>query len=111
MLYLLLPLMIGLFWWETRAPLSRAAHTVLEAGIVVFTFGLVWLWLEASQRALIQEERQKRRRELRRALEPLHPPESAPELPAARRDGALPAAQRLALPNRLTSWMAHFFHL
>jgi hypothetical protein len=109
-LYLVLPLTIALFWWETQAPLSERAHQAVEVIIILFAFSLVWLWLETNRRALIEEEREKRRQELRRTLEPLRQSYPVDPLPVRPRNGAL-HARPTAIPDRIVSWMAHFFHL
>ena len=57
-LYLILPLTICLFWWETRAPLSLRGHEAAEVSIVLFSFALVWLWLSLNPQALITEGRE-----------------------------------------------------
>ena len=54
MLYALVPLMGGLLLLEHRAPLSPRGHQYVQVGIVLFIYGLVWLWVSA--RAMAQDE-------------------------------------------------------
>ena len=49
----LLPLLAGLFVVEQRASLPPGGHTALQAGIVLFIYGVVWLWLRASSLRLL----------------------------------------------------------
>ncbi len=48
LLFLLLPVLVGLFVIDTKAPISDAGHRVLEVGIVLLVFGLIELWLRAN---------------------------------------------------------------
>ena len=48
LLYALVPLLAGLCVVEHRAPLSPGWHTGVHVGIVLFIYGLVWLWLRAN---------------------------------------------------------------
>jgi hypothetical protein len=109
-LYLVLPLMIGLFLWETRAPLSLGEHRAAEIGIILFIFSLVWLWLKVNSGALIAEEQEERRQGLRRALEPARPSPARDVLAASKHNGR-PHAQKTVIPYRIASWVTHFFHL
>jgi hypothetical protein len=52
-LYALVPLMGGLLVLEHRAALPPGWHTVVQIGIVLFIYSLVWLWLHASTLALL----------------------------------------------------------
>jgi hypothetical protein len=56
-LYFLLAILFGLFLVETRLTLSQAGHRVNEIGIVLLIYGCIWLWLDANDAALVQEER------------------------------------------------------
>ena len=49
----LLPLLAGLFVVEQRASLPPGGHTTVQAGIVLFIYGLVWLWLRANSLRLL----------------------------------------------------------
>ena len=49
----LLPLLAGLFVVEQRAPLPPGGHTAVQVGIVLFIYGLVWLWLRANTLRLL----------------------------------------------------------
>jgi hypothetical protein len=53
LLYTLGPIMGGLLLVETRAPLSPGGHTAVQVGIVLFTYGSVWLWLRVNALRLI----------------------------------------------------------
>ena len=53
MLYVLVPLMGGLLALEHGAPLSPRGHQYAQVGIVLFIYGLVWLWV--STRALAHD--------------------------------------------------------
>jgi hypothetical protein len=55
-LYALVPLLSGLFVVEHRAPLSPGGHTGVQVGIVLFIYGLVWLWLRANTLLLLWSE-------------------------------------------------------
>ena len=48
MLYALVTAMGGLLVLEFRAPLSPGGHKGVQVGIVLFIYGLVWLWLRAN---------------------------------------------------------------
>lgn len=52
-LYAMVPLLAGLFVVEHRASLSPAGHRFAQVGAVVFTYGLVWLWLRANALRLL----------------------------------------------------------
>jgi hypothetical protein len=53
MLYVLVPLMGGLLVVEHRAALSPGWHTAVQISIVLFIYGLAWLWLRANALALL----------------------------------------------------------
>ena len=57
MLYALVPLMGGLLVLEHGASLSPRGHQYAQVGIVLFIYGLVWLW--ASARALAHDNQDK----------------------------------------------------
>ena len=48
LLYLLLPVLVGLLVIEIRIPISEMGHRVVEVGIVLLVFGLIELWLRAN---------------------------------------------------------------
>jgi hypothetical protein len=56
LLYLSLPIMIGLFLLEMRLSLSDTGHRFVELIIVLIVFGSMSLWLKANRGALIQED-------------------------------------------------------
>jgi hypothetical protein len=49
----LVPLMGGLLAVEHRASLPPGWHTFVQITIVLFIYGLVWLWLRANSFALL----------------------------------------------------------
>jgi hypothetical protein len=51
-LYLTFPLLIALFALDQRLKLSPRGHTVLQIGILLFVYGLIYLWLKANASAL-----------------------------------------------------------
>jgi len=51
-LYALVLLMGGLLMLESYASLSPGWHECVQSGIVLFVFGLVWVWLRANAVAL-----------------------------------------------------------
>lgn len=53
-LYALVPLMGGLLMLESYAPLSPGWHECVQIGIVLFVFGLVWVWVRANAVALLE---------------------------------------------------------
>jgi hypothetical protein len=56
-LWLLFPALGILAFLEATAPLSTAAHKIIEVGIVVLVYGLVSLWLRANKARLLRESR------------------------------------------------------
>ena len=52
-LLVLLPLLAGLFVVEQRAPVPPGGHTAMQVGIVLFIYGLVWLWLRGNTLQLL----------------------------------------------------------
>jgi hypothetical protein len=55
MLYALVPVMGGLLVLEFRAPLSPGWHKGLQVGIILFVYGLVWVWLRANDLAMLHD--------------------------------------------------------
>ena len=55
MLYALVPVMGGLLVLEFRAPLSPGWHKGVQVGIILFVYGLVWVWLRANDIAMLHE--------------------------------------------------------
>jgi hypothetical protein len=68
LLFALLPLLAGLFVVEHSAPLSPGWHKGAQVGIVLFIYGLVWLWLRANTLQLLWSDQGTSYRE--RAVEP-----------------------------------------
>jgi hypothetical protein len=54
-LWLLLLVLGGLSVLDARAPLTAGWHKVVEAGIVLLVYGLIWIWLRASEAAWLCE--------------------------------------------------------
>jgi hypothetical protein len=52
-LYAVVPVMGGLLVAEFRAPLSPGWHKAVQAGIILFVYGFVWVWLRANDRAML----------------------------------------------------------
>ena len=48
LLYLLLPVLVGLLVIEIKIPISEVGHRIVEVGIVVLIFGLIELWLRGN---------------------------------------------------------------
>jgi hypothetical protein len=59
LLYLSLPMLIGLFLIEMRLSLSDAGHRLAEIIIVLVIFGFIWVWLNANTGAIVQEDLEK----------------------------------------------------
>ncbi len=74
LLYLSLPLMIGLILLEIRLPLSDIGHRFAECIIVLIVFGSMWLWLKANAGALIQEDLERYHAALEADSSPISPP-------------------------------------
>jgi hypothetical protein len=51
-LYLIFPLLIALFALDHRLRLPTRGHIVLQVGILLFVYGLIYLWLKANAKAL-----------------------------------------------------------
>ena len=56
LLYLSLPVMIGLFLLQMRLSLSDTGHQLAQIMIVLIVYGSIWLWLKANQGAIIWED-------------------------------------------------------
>jgi len=62
LLYLSVAFVLGLFWLEVKAPFSKLGHTWTEIGLVFILYGVVTVWLRASEAVLLHEEREKFRK-------------------------------------------------
>jgi hypothetical protein len=103
--------MAGLFWPETRAPLTETEHILAEIGIVVLIFGSVQLWLRANRSALMQIDQPEagwsvKLHEVPEAqLRALHEAEDRvgsrpePQIPASEIPGVLETAIQTAAPD------------
>jgi hypothetical protein len=54
-LWLLLLMLGGLSVLDARAPLTAGWHKVVEAGIVLLVYGLIWTWLRANEAAWLRD--------------------------------------------------------
>lgn len=61
LLYLTVPLMLGLLVFESQMPYALVVHRIAEFLIVLFGFGLMFLWVRANEGGLIDEEVEKER--------------------------------------------------
>lgn len=57
-LYLTLPLLIVLFLLDQRLRISTREHEVVQIGIVLIVYGLIYWWLKANSGALSHKDRQ-----------------------------------------------------
>ena len=55
MVYGLLPLMGGLFVVESRVSLPPGWHKGVQIAIILFVYGLVWIWLWVNDRTLLRD--------------------------------------------------------
>lgn len=58
-LYLTFPLLIGLFLMDHKLRISAREHEVVQIGIILLIFGLVYLWIRANSTALSHLDRKK----------------------------------------------------
>lgn len=52
-LYVMLPLLVGLFWPEMQARLTETEHIIAQLGILCLIFGCVHVWMRANHSALL----------------------------------------------------------
>ena len=57
-LYTLVPIMGGLLLLESRAALPPGGHKAVQIGIILFVYGLVWIWIWANDVVLRHDDRQ-----------------------------------------------------
>jgi hypothetical protein len=55
MLYAVVPVMGGLVFVEARASFSPGWHKAVQVGIILFVYGLVWVWLRANDGAMLHD--------------------------------------------------------
>lgn len=55
MLYAVVPVMGGLVLVEVRASFSPGWHKAVQIGIILFVYGLVWVWLRANDSAMLHD--------------------------------------------------------
>jgi hypothetical protein len=51
-LYVMLPLLVGLFWVEIQIPLTPTENVIAQLGILFLIFAFTQLWLRANRSAL-----------------------------------------------------------
>jgi hypothetical protein len=59
LLYLSLPMLMGLLLFERRLTMSDTGHRLAEIIIVLVIFGFIRVWLNANTGAIIQEDLEK----------------------------------------------------
>ena len=59
LLYLTGPLLIILFAVDSRLKLSARGHQVAQIGIVLFIYGLIYIWLKANRSAFLRMDRRR----------------------------------------------------
>lgn len=59
--YLTLPLLVVLFIVDNRLKISPRGHQIVQIGIILLIYGLMYLWVKANARALHQMDRQQYR--------------------------------------------------
>ena len=52
-LYVMLPILLGLFLVEMRLPLTAFENVAVQLGILLLIYGFIHLWLRANRRALL----------------------------------------------------------
>jgi hypothetical protein len=92
---------MGGLWLVVRAPLSEAAHTWLEVGLVLLLWKLLLGWLKENEIAMMMEDRQKNPRPARPDEQNSSDPRPQSGLPQPARTSPQ-EARRPALP-RLTT--------
>lgn len=58
-IYLTFPLLIALFVLDHRLETSTRGHEVVQIGIILLVYGLIYGWLKANSRAISRRDRQK----------------------------------------------------
>lgn len=61
-LYVIVPLVAGLFGLEMKAPLPEAGHRIAQVCVILLTYGLVALWLRANRLAILNEGYRKQKK-------------------------------------------------
>jgi hypothetical protein len=56
-LYSLAGVLVAALIFEGRLPLSGAGHKVVQAGLVLAGYGVIWLWLNANRMAMLSQPR------------------------------------------------------
>ena len=64
-LYLTLPLLFGLFAVDSRLRLSTRGHQIVQIGILVFVYGLIYVWLKANTGVLSRMDREQNYRRIK----------------------------------------------
>jgi hypothetical protein len=55
-LYITIALLLGLFVAEARAPFTQTGHQAAEIALVLLIFASLWVWLDANEHLLFDEE-------------------------------------------------------
>ena len=58
-IYLTFPLLIALFVLDHRLEISTPGHEVVQIGIILLVYGLIYWWLRANSRVISRIDRQK----------------------------------------------------
>lgn len=56
-LYLTFPLLIALFMPDAHLKISTRGHRVVQIGIIVLVYGLMYIWVNANATALLKIDR------------------------------------------------------
>lgn len=94
MLFLTVPLMLGLLVVEGHLPIPPAAHQIAEPAIVLAGFGLMGLWVSANQGAMMDEAAARERWVFTEVPDPA----ARPELAEVVRAWPATHAARVAVP-------------
>ena len=116
--YIMLPLLVGLFYPEMQLPLTQTEHTVAELGILALIYVCMQLWMRANRSALMQtvdEEGYWRINVFDLPPEPMHEPVEGVtgtnrpmlQIPAAGLKGVLSDTFEWEAPEDETSVFAH----
>jgi hypothetical protein len=112
LIYLSLPIMIGLFLIQIRLPLSDTEHRLVEFIILLVIYGSISIWLQANTGALIRENLEGWQAALREDSSPISPQ----SVRIVRENGNLnrqPEQIQESIYRRLVGWasaLSGFFH-
>jgi hypothetical protein len=60
-LYLTFPLLIVLFMLDAHLKISTRGHQVVQIGIILLVYGLIYIWVNANASALLKMDRSEHR--------------------------------------------------